>query len=744
MPLSALLLISFLSAIIVPSSIDEPFSIQLVIRQPGTIEYDKSISAVLTNHSEKPVGIWNIESQRGYRQLTFTFENTRTGEKHQVSKPPLKNQKDWHVTNNDREDNQIVTIAAKASLTLSILFDEHFGSPLSWKGLPTPNTKDTFALTAHWTAAATDVPANLQVWTGNISSPKTTITFVASRLKTPHAYIEHGFTSQAIEMMKVDPIWINKLDGQQNTPLHVAARYARLDVIRWLLNEGANVNAEADNRFTPLHYAEDVDVVALLLEKKPDLVTKAWDPPLNRVFQKWCDSTDEADKKQWRQIIDLYLKAGADYDLNIAVYLDNLDKVKRILRQSPHLADDDLNKRTSPLRLAASLGRYDICRYLIENFTVDVDDFKRGVGYPIIKEALPYPKIVKLLIDSKANLKQPIYWQGGRTGIWIIGDNATALHYAVNDGAPESITLLLDAGVDLFVDSAPSLTTDDQRKPQTALDVAVYFGKSGNMDAMLKHPQFKQLREEKRQAILDRCLVEGAYPHGLAFSPDRDGLVKVLLDHGANPKATLGNKAAMDTAINGIYPYTSDEKNEQQKRIVKLLHAKGVPLTLFGAVALGDEVEVARLLKLNPRSANESSSEGYPALHFAVASSNTSLVKLLLQAGCDVNIRNQSKYGYHDDTAIFNAANSGNVAIVKMLLAAGADAKAVNCDKQTALHNLYHGDYLATAELLLKCGADPDARDTEGETPLAHLQDSAKHSLPALRQLFDKYRAVKK
>lgn len=743
MPLSAIL-IYLLSATIGPSFLDDPLCIQLVPRQPGIIEYDKTFSVVLTNHSDKPLGIWNIESKRGYRQLTFTFENTRTGEKHLVSKPPWKNQKDWHVTNNDREDNQLVTIDAKKSHTLSIVLDEHFWHPLSWKGLPAPNTRDSFVLTAHWSTTATDAPPQPQLWTGTISSPKATVTFVADRLKTPHAYLQHGFTNQAIEIMKADPTWINKKDEQGSTPLHLAASDAHLDLIRWLLNAGADINAEAANRFTPLHYAKDVDVVALLLEKKPDLVTNAWDSPLKSIFKEWSRSTDETDKIKWRQIIDLYLKAGADYDLSIAIYLDNFDKVKSILKQSPHLADDDLNKRTSPLRLAASLGRYDICRYLIENFTVDVNDFQRGVGYPIIKEALRYPNIVKLLIDHKANLKQPIYWQGGRTGIWIIGDTATALHYAANDGVPESITLLLDAGVDLFVNSSPFLTTDDQRKPQTALDVAVYFGKSGNMDAMLRHPQFKRLSPERRQAILDQCLVEGAYPHELAFRPDRDGLVKVLLDHGANPKATLGNKTAMDTAINSISPYSSDEKNEQQKRIVKMLHAKDVPLTLFGAVALGDEAEVTKLLKLNPRSANESSSEGNPALHFAVASSNTSLTNLLLQAGCDANIRNQSKYGYRDDRAIFAAANAGNVTIVKMLLDAGADAKALNCIKQTALHKIYHGDYLAVTELLLKQGADPDARDTDGETPLDTLHDSAKHSLPALKQLFDTYRTVRK
>jgi len=84
--------------------------------------------------------------------------------------------------------------------------------------------------------------------------------------------------------------------------------------------------------------------------------------------------------------------------------------VKAILSQSPRLADE--HQWRSPLRTATSLGRLEICRYLIERFHVDVNGFDRGAGFPIIKEALDDPKIVRLLIASGADLKTRITVRG--------------------------------------------------------------------------------------------------------------------------------------------------------------------------------------------------------------------------------------------------------------------------------------------------------------------------------------------
>jgi ankyrin repeat protein len=74
--------------------------------------------------------------------------------------------------------------------------------------------------------------------------------------QTPHRLLwdsgpEEGKT--ALKIMTNDPSWVTKRDSDSQTPLHVAARFNHIEVVKWLLENGADVDAQAYNRFTPLH-----------------------------------------------------------------------------------------------------------------------------------------------------------------------------------------------------------------------------------------------------------------------------------------------------------------------------------------------------------------------------------------------------------------------------------------------------------------------------------------------------------
>jgi len=106
-------------------------------------------------------------------------------------------------------------------------------------------------------------------------------------------------------------------------------------------------------------------------------------------------------------------------------------------------------------------------------------------------------------------------------------------------------------------------------------------------------------------------------------------------------------------------------------------------------------------------------------LDWAVYSNHMDIVKLLIAAGADVNVKN-NKYGW---TPLYSAAGGGHKKIAQLLIAEGADVNAKDDTGMTPLHYeamswaAYHG-HKEIVELLIAKGADVDAKGDDGRTPL--------------------------
>ncbi len=419
--------------------------------------------------------------------------------------------------------------------------------------------------------------------------------------------------------------------------------------------------------------------------------------------------------------------------------MGDLVRVKIRIGGSRELADSFQGQ--SLLRKAASLGHSEICRYLIDEYHVDVNDFERGVGYPIIKDALKHPKVVRLLIESGANLKKPITWQGGRTGVWIIGDDATALHFAAEDGVPETIKLLLDHGVDLFATTKPSF---GRAQEQTALDVAAVFGQADNAIAMLEHPSFQGASPAIRTRLLNRCLPLAASAFDWSYGRrtlQSAKLVEALLSHGADPNAATGAVTALQTAAQTIWP-GRETSNQQAREVLSVLIKHGARFDLCSAVAIGDERQVAKSLAQNPASANARNARGFPAMHLAVTMNYEKIVKQLLDAGCDVQIANEcSHIGSQGDTPLHAAAFWGRYAIAQVLIEKGANVNAAARNKWTPLHDALYTNQLKLARLLLDHGASCDAENDKSQTALDLARMNRDVDITAAEALLREYQS---
>jgi ankyrin repeat protein len=507
--------------------------------------------------------------------------------------------------------------------------------------------------------------------------------------------------------------------------------------VKQLLAKGADVNQKDYNNCRPLRLAEDPVIVEVLLRYKPDLEvvdsSECQTPLQHAAFEA---ARKNEDSKKWRKIVKLLLDAGAEYDIVSAIHLDDIDRVRTILNKNPNAALGGPEDSEPPLRAAAGDGREEICALLLKH-KADPEDTERGCGYPILRYAVKYPKVVKLLIDAGANPTQRITWNGGRTGVWLIGDDATALHYAAGEGVPETVTLLIDHGVDIF---ATAHDIADKKMQQTALEVAALFGEAENAQAIVTHRKFDQADAKLRQRVLDKSLVIGAALCSLTSDDHRAALLEVLLSKGANANAREEGQSAIQAAARQMHPTeaeksevvfhpTSAESNEIIQKEIAVLRRHGAVLDLCSAVAIGDDVEVKRLLQENPKSANDRFHDGYPALHFAVDMDYKNVVTALLKAGCDVSIRNRSEEtGGPSETALQSAAFWGRDDLAKLLVDSGADVNAKDDKGGTPLSEAVRLHNAGIVRLLLNHGAKLDGVSDENANP-------------EIRRILDEFRA---
>lgn len=203
-----------------------------------------------------------------------------------------------------------------------------------------------------------------------------------------------------------DKKWINKKDPEYSrTPLHHASRFGFLEVVDWMLANGADVDARAYNNFSPLFFADEPQVVRAILRHKPkdkERAAELFRYPLEYAASgvAWAGY----DTKKWRQIVRLMLDAGAPYSIQVAAYLNDVDRVQEALKENPGLASSLEGSERVPQRIAARHGRVEICKILLQH-NADPNDWENGTGFPILVDRIEHPAVVKLLLEAGADVK---------------------------------------------------------------------------------------------------------------------------------------------------------------------------------------------------------------------------------------------------------------------------------------------------------------------------------------------------
>jgi len=241
-----------------------------------------------------------------------------------------------------------------------------------------------------------------------------------------------------------------KSDFFKQTALHIAASIGYIDIIKFLLEEGADAQIKDDSDMIPLHLAvlyKHTNIVKLLLAKSGKLSAKILDDVYSVASMMSIDDCSEiVELISEAQRLTFIRESSPNISETDKPYakliknasIGNIDGVKSALKEGADInaLDDDTG---SALLWAAMKGHKDIVSLLVEN-GVDVN-LQNEYKWTALMTACGngYLEIVKILLENGAdvNVKNSV--------------NSTALIFASRFGQPEIVRALLEKGADIYI-----------------------------------------------------------------------------------------------------------------------------------------------------------------------------------------------------------------------------------------------------------------------------------------------------
>jgi uncharacterized protein len=143
-------------------------------------------------------------------------------------------------------------------------------------------------------------------------------------------------------------------------------------------------------------------------------------------------------------------------------------------------------------------------------------------------------------------------------------------------------------------------------------------------------------------------------------------------------------------------------------------------LDVFEAASFGDLDRLTTLLDAEPALVTGYSEDGFTPLHFAAFFGRPEAAALLLARGAEVDAFGR---GWMTGTALHSAVSRSRSDIVRSLLDAGADPNVRQTAGWTPLHAAAANGDLPSVEPLLEAGADPAATNEEGRSVLQMAEE---------------------
>lgn len=479
------------------------------------------------------------------------------------------------------------------------------------------------------------------------------------------------------------------------------------NVINFLLDHGASVNACDLYCQTPLHYAAckgNAESIKILL-KCPEVNLCLTDTSGGSVLHSACGN-GRAD------VVRLLLKAGAQLmvwdnehqtPLHHASAAD--EEGAEVLREIIAFAkeqggcienwklvdmvNDQDNEGESILHMAVDLGNIDVCRTALENGSL-VNLCRNNFGTPLHKAATTGDiEIVKLLVHYGADLEAqditgetPLHKASNYTRVTVIKyllekgcdidvtdqDNTTPLIMASYNGGSEAaatVKLLLNHKADISAVDSSDRT-------------AIYWAAQENAIEVVK-VLLNEITITKCQYLIEQTDRYDNTPLHIAAEKGFKNVVQMLIDHHADVECS------------------NDED-----------------LTPLHLAAINGNKKVAiALLNKQQNIINDEDESGNTALHLAAINGHPKLVDLFVDFGAGVDSRNNLLW-----TPLDCAAARGHTECVLRLIDRDSPIDPMDLAKTTPLHLASREGHSDVVKTLLENGADVTIVNHEGRNAL--------------------------
>jgi uncharacterized protein len=290
--------------------------------------------------------------------------------------------------------------------------------------------------------------------------------------------------------------------------------------------------------------------------------------------------------------------------------------------------------------------------------------------------------------------------------------------------------------VDLLMESIGSENLEAVRfliKVDSNINFEVIYGDGTPLSyAVLKEniPIVLELIEAGADPNYELRWDENYMPLYVAASIGNLDIVKLLIQAGADVNCVYyGNYALSVAAISGhkevyeyLYPLTNDELREgTEEDLLLAIRAKYIEeladpdIIILNKAIYDDDLFIFRKIIDSEVNINAHDSYGNTPLIEACIKANPIIVRELLNAGANPNIRN-----YDNETPLMRVVGESpyRLEVCRELVQAGTDINAQDNDGRTALMNAANIGSPSSVKLLLDMGASRSIQDNDGKIAL--------------------------